>query len=257
MTATLTAPATETAQIMGRTRSPAGCILARVLLLLALQHSSAEAVPPRNGGGEPTDVTLDVDWPAFLSRHDLAWDWLWGSTAASTLSPRNLALHRCGAGGTPGQCCLEASAPAPVPAAAEEYWPGYIQLALSDQKPRGCSPTASPPKLCCLPVPGSQISGCHPTDESRWHYNQFFRIQPASADAGSSSTSGDNSTFRLLDKQDSKCYTAASTAATPTLATCASPVTSSSAASVAASHQHWRVLTPAVGSFLLQNVGSR
>eukprot|EP01047_Picozoa_sp_COSAG01_P115595 COSAG01_NODE_44253_length_421_cov_0.465839_1_plen_116_part_10 len=116
---------------MGRTRGPAGgCILARVLLLLAPQHSPAGAVSPRNGGGEPTDVTLEVNWPAFLSRHDLAWDWLWGSTAASTLSPRNLALHRCGAGGTPGQCCLEASAPAPAPVAAKEYWPGYIQLAL-------------------------------------------------------------------------------------------------------------------------------
>jgi len=28
-------------------------------------------VPPKNDG-EPTDVTLDVDWPAFLSHHDLA-----------------------------------------------------------------------------------------------------------------------------------------------------------------------------------------
>eukprot|EP01043_Picozoa_sp_COSAG02_P070895 COSAG02_NODE_12738_length_1501_cov_1.722539_2_plen_89_part_01 len=75
------------------------------------------------------DIMVDIDWAAFLSRHDLVWDWIWGSTRASTLSPRNRQLHRCGPGGAAGQSCLEPPRPTPATAAdLQPEFPGFIQL---------------------------------------------------------------------------------------------------------------------------------
>jgi hypothetical protein len=186
------------------------------------------------------DIMVDIDWAAFLSRHDLVWDWIWGSTRASTLSPRNRQLHRCGPGGAAGQCCLEATEPTPATAAdLQPEFPGFIQLALSRQAPWGCSPTASPPGLCCLPVPSSDISGCHDREEKRWNYNEFFSVVPF----------GNNGTFQMMDKHTKSCYALATGAKTPSLASCTTAAGSSE-------QQLWKVLTPSSGHYLVQNIAS-
>ena len=186
------------------------------------------------------DITVDVDWAAFLSRHDLEWDWIWGSTKASTLSPRNEQLHRCGPGGAAGQCCLEATEPAPAAAVAEEF-PGFIQLALARQAPWSCAASASPPQLCCLPVPGADISGCHGREEKRWAFNEFFSV---------AASAGTNGTFHMMDKNTKSCYTLATGAKAPSLAPC------NAAAAGASEQQLWKVLTPSSEHYLLQNVAS-
>ena len=177
---------------------------------------------------------MSVDWAQFLHRHDLKWDWVWGSTKASTLSPRHEALHRCGSGGAAGQCCLEAAA-APEDSEVGSTLPGFIQLALARQVPWGCAPSAIPPKLCCLPVPGSLISGCHQRESKSWKFNQFFSVVPTKTDG----------TFAMKDKETKSCYTLATGATTPSIAACN------------ASHQQlWKVLNPSSGHYLLQNVAS-
>ena len=181
-------------------------------------------------GSSAIDVHVSVDWAQFLHRHDLKWDWIWGSTKASTLSPRNEDLHRCGPAGAPGQCCLEAAAPK-----LGDAFPGFIQLALARQAPWGCAPSASPPNLCCLPVPGeSLISGCHPSSETRWNFNQFFSVTPAN----------NGSAFKMKDKATKSCYTLATGAKSPSIAACSS-----------SDQQLWKILNPS-GQYLVQNVAS-
>ena len=199
-------------------------------LLLGLAGAAAAA------DDAAPELSVAVDWPAFLARHDLEWDWIWGSTLASTLSPRHEELHRCGPGGAVGQCCLEAAAPKEA-LQVDESFAGFIQLALPKQTPWGCSPTAVPPRLCCLPVPGENggaMSGCHARTEKRWHFNQFFSLEPA---AGKRS-------FRLLDKATKACYTLQAGAKAPTMATCGS-----------SAEQAWTVEKEG-GGFVLKNVGS-
>jgi hypothetical protein len=58
---------------------------------------------------EPIDVTLDVDWGDFLGRHDLEWDWTWGTGGGILLQPIASDLSHCGVGGSPGQCCIVAA----------------------------------------------------------------------------------------------------------------------------------------------------
>ena len=98
-------------------------------LLLGLAGAAADA-----GADASPELSVAVDWPAFLARHDLEWDWIWGSTLASTLSPRHEELHRCGPGGGAGQCCLEAAAPKEA-LQVDESFAGFIQLALPKQTP--------------------------------------------------------------------------------------------------------------------------
>lgn len=182
-------------------------------------------------------VNVSVDWAQFLQRHDLKWNWIWGSTKASTLSPRNEALHRCGPSGAAGQCCLQAAAPA-----VRSAFPGFIQLALAHQKPWGCAASASPPKLCCLPVPGSLVSGCHPAELTRYDFNQFFSVVPAR----------NGSMFLMKDKATNSCYTLTAGAKSPSIATCSTPDLDDS------HEQLWQVLNPSPGAhYLLQNVASR
>ena len=187
-------------------------------------------------------LNVAVDWPSFLSRHDLMWEWVWGSSAASTLSPRNEHLHRCGPGESAGQCCLEAAAPKQaVQLELEPAFAGFIQLALPKQSPWGCSPTAVPARLCCLPVPdhnGGAISGCHEREQKKWHFNQFFSIEPA-AKGG----------FKLLDKASKSCYTLKAGGKAPTLATC-------EALGQSSNEQVWSVVKEGYRGFLLKNLGS-
>ena len=195
-------------------------LLPVVLLLLEGSASALE---------DSSAIDVSVDWAKFLHRHDLKWDWIWGSTKASTLSPRNEELHRCGPGGAAGQCCLEAAGPK-----VGDAFPGFIQLALARQAPWGCAPSASPPNLCCLPVPGSLISGCHPSSESRWNFNQFFSVTPAN----------NGSAFMMRDKATKSCYTLATGAKSPSIATCRS-----------SDQQLWKLLS-LPGQYLVQNVAS-
>ena len=55
------------------------------------------------------DVTLDVDWGDFLSRHDLLWDWTWGAGGSVVLRTTFSDLDHCGPGGSSAPCCVVAS----------------------------------------------------------------------------------------------------------------------------------------------------
>jgi hypothetical protein len=70
-------------------------------------------------------VELDVNWPAFLSRHDLLFNWTWGDGSLYTLKPRAMNLSRCG--DLHGSCCLQANDTAVVlgvcdPDFASQQW---------------------------------------------------------------------------------------------------------------------------------------
>eukprot|EP01051_Picozoa_sp_SAG22_P005456 SAG22_NODE_324_length_12373_cov_23.912254_5_plen_721_part_00 len=225
---------------------------ATTVVAMAMAMASAAA-----SAAAAADITVAVDWPVFLSRHDLMWDWVWGSTAASTLSPRNEHLHMCGAGGTAGQCCLEAAPPSPSQLGVErpsESFGGFIQLALAHQKPSwGCALSAVPPKLCCLPVPGGLMSGCHQREEKRWAYNQFFSLETQAAAAAAGPGQAGSATFRLRDKATRSCYTLKSGAKVPALANCTGQLDGGRAPNL---EQAWTVVVAAAGTFLLKNVGS-
>lgn len=55
---------------------------------------------------EITDVSLDVDWGDFLGRHNMVWDWTWGSGGSLLLQPLAADLSHCGAGGAAAPCCI-------------------------------------------------------------------------------------------------------------------------------------------------------
>lgn len=145
----------------------------------------------QSGGtkGLVEDVTLHVDWGEFLSHHDLLWSWTWGDGGRYTLQPTHVDLARCGPNATSGACCLQADSTT-LPASrnartvrhhhradGKNLFPGALQLALYNRTQWACSPTAFPPRECCLPVPGSSaVSGCHAATDSRWNYNQFFTV---------------------------------------------------------------------------------
>ena len=57
--------------------------------------------------------TSGLEWPQFLSRHDLTWQWDWDAASIYTLELRSASLSWCGdGGGGAGRCCVEASATA-------------------------------------------------------------------------------------------------------------------------------------------------
>jgi hypothetical protein len=123
------------------------------------------------------NITLDVNWTSFLAQHDLLWNWTWGSGGVSTIRPRAADLEHCGPGGAPGACCLSSAA---LTSAARA--PPYFQIALASAAMRGCSPTAVPPRQCCLPVPWpasdhEEVSGCHDARDTRWSFNQFYKAR--------------------------------------------------------------------------------
>ena len=73
---------------------PQCCLLSLVFGLLLLKLSSAG------------DVVLDVDWPSFLSRHDMMWRWRWAEGARATLQLVATDLEHCGEAGANGACCV-------------------------------------------------------------------------------------------------------------------------------------------------------
>jgi len=77
-----------------------------VLLLALLFLPSTTAAANSRPSDTDTDVKLDVDWPSFLSRHDLTWEWVWGGGAIYTIQPSFGELNHCGAAGAAGTCCL-------------------------------------------------------------------------------------------------------------------------------------------------------
>ena len=90
----------------------------QALLAVALlrQHTAdfvspaAVTEPGASPAAVPTTkpILIDkVDWPVFLSRHDLTWSWVWGQGAKYTLQPRSLDISRCGKGGINGSCCVQ------------------------------------------------------------------------------------------------------------------------------------------------------
>jgi hypothetical protein len=193
---------------------------------------------------EDNDVQLKVDWPVFLGRHDLLWEFEWANGGLYTLQPSFSALSYCGAGGSPGQCCMEAGAALEKAPQTTEEGPLFIQLALHQNETWGCSKSASPPGECCLPVPlpasnSGKMSGCHAESDARWDYNQFFAVQVVNSS---------DSTFKLVSRGGGQ--------------QCAS-VKGSDMVSVGCSSaasdegQLWKVLKPNTNTFLLQHMGRK
>ena len=53
------------------------------------------------------DVTLAVDWPDFLERHALVWNWTFTSGGGYLQLMSDPSLQQCGPHGQQGSCCLQ------------------------------------------------------------------------------------------------------------------------------------------------------
>jgi hypothetical protein len=80
-------------------------LLASCVVVLLASPTASEQQLPR------ALVVDRVDWPSFLTRHDLTWSWNWSPAGKYTIMPRSTNLSRCGGStsvsGSDASCCVQ------------------------------------------------------------------------------------------------------------------------------------------------------
>lgn len=154
------------------------------------------------GGTEPDphnsapDVRLDVDWAAFLARHDLVWDWRWRLDTVVELRPRFSVLHGCHASGaaagalpsaSPSTACCVAAQSSDMTATLEacttaqsQQWQlradGTIATTAWREGEANTLANASDTLRCLAAGSPVQLVTCNSSDDAqRWgNFNGFF-----------------------------------------------------------------------------------
>eukprot|EP00041_Stephanoeca_diplocostata_P027165 m.745089 g.745089 ORF g.745089 m.745089 type:complete len:1294 (+) comp23125_c1_seq4:39-3920(+) len=241
-----------------------------VVFVVQVSSETTSSRSHRISPTDTTDVRLDVDWATFLAQHDMTWSWLWSKGGRYSIRPISEDLNHCGPNSAPESCCLSATGQdgntsirhnsRPVQRLTEHAilsggeqsgFAGAMEISLVGS--HDCSSTAHPPGLCCLPVPGSLLSGCHSQDQTKWNFNEFFTVVLT-----------DNEQFQLKPKSNSSmCVQVSKKEMAYSMGACSSPIgsnafqlwrarngTSSGPHEVASEDAHATV------QFMLENVGA-
>jgi hypothetical protein len=150
--------------------------------------AGADAV---SGAVPSANISLDVDWAQFLSRHDLLWDWNWGASGECIIRPSESSLEYCGPRGSKGDCCVgvDASSSLPELQACDAKDPGQTFV----QKPNGFV-VSSATGLCLTSLNTSVVfEKCAADNVNQTWFDQdgFFTVGPTPDPTHSALSLGD------------------------------------------------------------------